>query len=69
MKHGDQSNLGRKGLTWLKIHIISTSLFINEGSQDRNSTRAGTWRQELMQISWRGVANWLVPLGLLNLLS
>jgi hypothetical protein len=27
----------------------STALSINEGSQDRNSSRAGTWRQELMQ--------------------
>ena len=27
-----------------------TSLFIIRGSQDRNSNRAGTWRQELMQL-------------------
>jgi hypothetical protein len=27
----------------------STLLFITKGSQDRNSNRAGTWRQELMQ--------------------
>ena len=26
---------------------ISTLLFITKGSQDRNSLRAGTWRQEL----------------------
>jgi hypothetical protein len=25
---------------------ISISLFITEGSKDRNSNRAGTWRQE-----------------------
>jgi hypothetical protein len=28
---------------------ISTLLFITKGSQDRNSHRVGTWRQELMQ--------------------
>ena len=27
---------------------ISTSLFIIDGSQDRNLNREGTWRQELM---------------------
>ena len=30
-----------------------TALFIVKGSQDRNSNRSGTWRQELMQRSWR----------------
>jgi hypothetical protein len=38
---------------------ISIKLFITEGSQDRNSNRAGTWRQELMQRPWRGAAHWL----------
>ena len=38
---------------------ISTSLFITKGSQGRNSSRAGTWRQELMQRPWRGAAYWL----------
>jgi hypothetical protein len=33
-KHHDQSNLRKKGFSWLK------------GSQDRNSSRAETWRQE-----------------------
>jgi hypothetical protein len=37
---------------------ISTLLFINKGSQDRNSQRAGTWRQELMQRPWRDVLFW-----------
>jgi hypothetical protein len=32
----------------------STSLFTTKGNQDRNSHRAGTWRQELMQRPWRG---------------
>ena len=30
-----------------------------EGGQDRNSNRAGTWRQELMQRPWRGADYWL----------
>jgi hypothetical protein len=31
-----------------RIYCTSTLLFIEE-NQDRNSSRAGTWRQELMQ--------------------
>ena len=48
---------------------ISTLLFITKGSQDRNSSRAGTWRQELMQRPWRGAAYWLTSSGLFSLLS
>ena len=47
----------------------STSLFIIKGSQDRNSNRARTWRQELTQRPWRGATYWLAPHGLLSLLS
>jgi hypothetical protein len=47
----------------------STLLFITKGSQDWNSHRAGTWRQELMQRPWRGAAYWLASPGLLSLLS
>jgi hypothetical protein len=32
----------------------SISQFIIESSEGRNSSRAGTWRQELMQRLWRG---------------
>jgi hypothetical protein len=48
-----------------------TALFIIEGSQDRNSNRAGALRQELMQTEafGGGVAYCLTPCGLLNLLS
>jgi hypothetical protein len=35
-----------------KAHT-STLLFITKGSQDRNSHRAGTWRQEPTQKPWR----------------
>jgi hypothetical protein len=47
----------------------STLRFTTEGSQDRNSNRAGTWRQELMQRPWRDAAYWLASHGLLSLLS
>ena len=40
-----------------------------EGSQSRNSNKAGTWRQELMQKLWRGATYQLAPHGLLRLLS
>ena len=43
--------------------------YITEGSQDRNSNKAGTWRQELMERPWRNAAYWLAPHGLLSLLS
>jgi hypothetical protein len=42
---------------------VSTLLFITKGSQDRNSHRAGTWRQELMQRPWREVTYWLASLA------
>ena len=38
MKHHDQSNLERKGFTWLTL-----------GSQDKNSNLEGTTRQEWMK--------------------
>jgi hypothetical protein len=45
------------------------SQFITEGSQSRNSSKTGTWRQKLMQRPWRDAAYWLAPHGFLNLLS
>ena len=59
-----KSKLGRKDC------LVYTSILqlITEGSQNRNSNRAGTWRQELMQSPQRGAAYWLVLCALLNLL-
>jgi hypothetical protein len=48
---------------------ISTLLFITKGGQNWNSHWAGTWRQKLMQRSWKGVTYWLASLGLLSLVS
>ena len=47
----------------------STLRLITKESQDRNSHRAGTWRQELMQRPWRNAASRLASPGLLSLLS
>lgn len=47
----------------------SVSLFVIERNQDRTPSRAGNWKQELMQIPHRNVVYWLGPLGLLSLLS
>lgn len=45
------------------------SLSIIKGNQDRNSNRAGTWRQGLMQRPWSCALYFLVSHGLLSLLS
>jgi hypothetical protein len=54
-----------------RIYLIYTTLlFIIEGSQDKNSNRAGSLRQELMQKPRRGAAAYrLLSHGLLSLLS
>jgi hypothetical protein len=50
------------------LAYISIPLFIIEGSQDRNSNRAETWRQMLMLRLWTSIAHLLAPHGLLILL-
>ena len=44
------------GMERVYLAYISIMLFIFEGSQDRNSNRVGTWRQELMQRPWKDAA-------------
>jgi hypothetical protein len=59
MKHSDRKQLGEE-----RVYIMaytSTPLFSIGGSQDRNSSRAGTWRQELVQRPQRRAAYWLPP--------
>jgi hypothetical protein len=64
MKHHDQSNSGGKDLLDLNLH----SSVHHQGSLDRNSIRAETWRQELKQKSWRRKAYCLAPPTFLSLL-
>jgi hypothetical protein len=44
----DKANCGGKVLFGLHSHII-------EGTQERKSNRAGSWRQELLQRPWTGL--------------
>ena len=66
-----QNTMTKKQVGKERVYLPYTSLllFIIEGSLDRNSNEAETWRQELMQGPWRRAAYWLVPYGLLSLLS
>ena len=66
IKHHDQTQVGEERVY---LAYTSTSMFIIKGSQDRNSKRTGTCRQELMQKPWRGAAYWLAPKGLFCLFS
>jgi hypothetical protein len=63
--HDQEASWGGKGLFSLHGHIAVH----HQGSQHRNSHRAGTWRQELMQSPWRDVTYWFASPGLLSLLS
>jgi hypothetical protein len=45
--HKEKASWGGKGLFYLAY--TSTVLFIIKRNHDRNSNRAGTWRQELIQ--------------------
>jgi hypothetical protein len=58
-----KSNLGRKGFI---LAYISISLFIIEGSWNRNSSRAEAWKQELMQWPWRSASYWLAQSAFLT---
>jgi hypothetical protein len=66
IKYHDQNNLRRKG--FILIMLLPQQL-IFKGSQDRNLSWAGTWRQELKQSPCRGAVCTLAPHGLLILLS
>ena len=48
IKHYDQRANGGTGKR-IYLAYTFTLMFITEGSQDRNSYRTRTWRQELMQ--------------------
>ena len=51
------------------LAYTSRSWSIIEGTKNRNSNRAGSWRQELMQRPWRGATYRFALHGLFSLLS
>jgi hypothetical protein len=53
MKHHEQKQLGEERVNFPPS---SSSQFFIKSSEGRNSSRAGTWRQELRQRPWRGAA-------------
>jgi hypothetical protein len=53
-KHHDKKQVGEERVCLAYTSIL---LFIIEGSWDRNSNRAGTWRPELMQRPWSSAAS------------
>lgn len=57
MKH-KQKQFGKERVYSIYSFI---SQFMVEGSQGKSLNNPGTWRQELMQLSWREAAYWLVP--------
>jgi hypothetical protein len=57
-----QNTMTKKQVGEERIHLGYTSMLLvfTEGSQDRNTDRTGTWRQELMQRLWRVLLTWLL---------
>jgi hypothetical protein len=51
-----QNIMSKKQVAKERVYSAYTSmlLIISKGSQDKNSQRAETWRQELMHRPWRG---------------
>jgi hypothetical protein len=65
MKHHDQkASWGGKSLIGLHFHIVP-----HHQRKSGQSSRVDTWKQELIQMPWRGAAYWLAFHGLLSLLS
>ena len=58
IKHHDAINVGRKGFIW--AHITHSPLL--------KESRAGPWRQELMQMLGGTVAYWFSSSGLISML-
>ena len=61
IKHRDWTKATWEGKDLFDLHLT-------EGSQDRNSSRAGTWSQELMQRPWRSATYCLAPRASVGLL-
>jgi hypothetical protein len=60
-----QNTITKKQVGEARIYssYTSTLLFLTKGSQDMNLHRAGTWRQDLVQRSWKDTAYWLASLA------
>lgn len=67
MKYHSLKELGKKGFILLMFPGDNPS--ISKGSQDRNSSRVGTCRQQMIQRAWMSVIYGLDHHGLLSLLS
>ena len=59
-------NKKQDGEERVSLAYTFTLLFITKGSQNRNSNREGTWKQELIHRPWRGGDYWVVLHGLLK---
>jgi hypothetical protein len=66
-----QNIMTKKQVGKERVYSAYTSvlLFITKGSQNRNSHKAATWRQELVQRPWKDASYWLASPDLLSLLS
>lgn len=60
-----RKQIGEESFFGLKVYLayIFILLFTIKRSQDRNSKRAGTWRQELIKKPWIGAAYWFARHG------
>lgn len=64
-----QNTMTQKQVDKERVPLAYTSilLFFIQGSQNKNWNRAGTWRHQLTQRTWRSAASWRAPHGLLSL--
>ena len=64
VKSMTKTSLESREFIWL---IHPGSLSITEGNQGGNSSRAGSWKQELKERPWRNAAPWLASPGSFSL--
>lgn len=60
MKHYGEKQLEEKRAY---LAYTSTSLPIIWETQDRNTSRRGNWKQEVMEIPWKDASYWLVSIA------
>ena len=67
IKHYDQKQLGEERVFVLFLNLTTSRSYPStEGNKGKDSSRAGTWRRELMQKPWRDAVHWLAPNGSLS---